>query len=169
MKVIVGLGNPGKKYEGTRHNAGFFVVDALAALYSLTWSMVKPVNSHVAKSGELFLVKPQTYMNDSGVAVSDVLSYYKVSVADLTVIHDDLDITLGEYKIQKGVGPKVHNGLLSIEEYIGVDFTRVRVGIENRDSENRIPGETYVLTPFSTHERTIMEATVGDVIKELTA
>lgn len=167
MKVIVGLGNPGRKYEGTRHNVGFFVVDALAHLYSLSWSMVKPVNAHVAKEADHLLVKPQTYMNDSGVAVLRVLSYYKASVDDLIVVHDDLDIALGEYKIQKGVGPKIHNGLLSIEEHVGSDFTRVRVGIENRDPENRVPGETYVLTPFSLHERTVLEAAIAAIVKEL--
>src|SRR6185369_4075580 len=115
MRLFVGLGNPGKKYEKTRHNVGWLVLDSLQ-IPNTKFEVQKQFNAEVLKIGETILAKPQTFMNDSGVAVSAIVNFYKIEPDNIYVIHDDLDIKLGEYKIQKGKGPKQHNGILSIEE-----------------------------------------------------
>ena len=116
------------------------------------------------------MVKPQMFMNRSGEVVTKIANFYKVTIDDLVVIHDDLDIRLGEYKIQKGVGPKVHNGLTSVEERLGTaDFWRLRIGVDNRiqNSEFRIQGEDYVLADFLPEEKTIIDGVIEKAVKEL--
>jgi PTH1 family peptidyl-tRNA hydrolase len=114
------------------------------------------------------LVKPQTFMNQSGKAVKKLIDQYKIESSDLWVIHDDLDIALGDYKIQKGKGPKLHKGIESIEEKIGkTDFWRVRIGIENRSAENKISGETYVLQDFTEKEIEVIIPTIAKISKEI--
>lgn len=167
-KFIVGLGNPGREYKNTRHNVGFLFLD-----YFLKEVQVRNINTQVYKSitknkskilsentevrmgdKRILLVKPQTYMNLSGQAVMYFIRMYKLDPkVDLIVIHDDLDIRLGEYKIQKGKGPRLHNGIESIETSLGFkDFLRFRIGIDNREAENRISGENYVLQKFQEEE-----------------
>ena len=146
MKLFIGLGNPGNKYKNTRHNVGWMVLDRLVSSFQFpiesqlpSFKFEKSFNAEVLKMQDVLLVKPQTFMNESGKAVKKLVDFYKVDMDDLYVIHDDLDIKLGEYKIQKGVGPKVHGGVNSIENELGKeDFWRVRIGIDNRDSENKI-------------------------------
>jgi PTH1 family peptidyl-tRNA hydrolase len=153
MKALVGLGNVGKKYERTRHNVGFMFVDK----FRDAWH-----------GQDLVFIKPNTMMNNSGEAVRDTSDYYKISPEDIFVVHDDLDLPLGEYKIQFGVGPKVHNGVNSVEKHMKTsDFWRVRIGIDNRDPENRISGEDYVLENFSDKEMDKIENAIFESIKEL--
>jgi len=143
MKLIVGLGNPGEKYLKNRHNVGFMFVDYL--------------EENKAFTSSVHYLKPQTFMNKSGDEVSRKLNFYKLTPADLIVIHDDLDLKLGEYKIQRGKGPKVHNGVNHIEERLGSkDFWRVRLGVDARQQENRQPGESYVLENFLPTEKEIL-------------
>ena len=107
-------------------------------------------------------------MNDSGLAVSKIANFYKIALGDIYVIHGDLDLRLGEYKIQKGVGPKLHYGIASIEEKLGSkDFWRVRVGIDSRTVENRLSGEEYVLQNFNEQEEEVFEATLERLTDEL--
>ena len=140
MKLIVGLGNPGEKYKNNRHNVGFMVVDELAK-YNLP---------------DVVLFKPQKFMNRSGVEVKNLQVR---NLQDLYVVHDDLDIELGKYKISLGKGPKVHNGLRSIYEQLGTkDFWHVRIGIDNRAATDfRGTGEDYVLENFRPKEREIIK------------
>ncbi len=177
MKLIVGLGNPGEKYANTRHNVGFMVVDQIAQMVNGQWSMIKKFNSLIINNKQslannvgqpsTILSKPQTFMNDSGIAVSKMMNFYKIQSSELYIIHDDLDIKLGEYKIQKGIGPKVHNGVNSIEEKLGTkDFWRVRVGVDNRNSENRLPGEEYVLQNFNNMEEKILNKVISEIVGE---
>lgn len=175
MKVIVGLGNPGEKYENNRHNVGFMVVDELgrsldSARDDASFEFVKKFNAEVVQTKEYILVKPQTFMNDSGEAVAKICHFYKVKYEDLYIIHDDLDIQLGNSKIQHGKGPKVHNGLKSVEEKLGTDqFWNVRVGVENREVRGNkgVPGVVYSLQDFRPVEREILEDVIGKVIDEL--
>ena len=188
MKLIIGLGNPGEKYKDTRHNVGFMVVDELARrIANSQWSMVKKFSSLIIDyQSSIIFCKPQTFMNSSGFAVSKLASFYKVSASDIWVIHDDLDIKLGEYKIQKGVGPKLHYGIQSIERSLGTkDFWRVRVGVENRDveftnkktnlikqivsfqSSRRIPGEEYVLQNFTSDEKEVLRGVIDEIVGKL--
>lgn len=167
MKVIVGLGNPGKKYEKNRHNIGHIFIDWMAdQIQSSTPkdSSFLPRSTSSRRKGEptgqeFKAFKTDTFMNNSGQAVKKYVSRFKLQVSsDLLIVHDDLDIKLGEYKIQKGKGPRLHNGIESIEKSLGTtDFWRVRIGVDNRDPEKRIPGEKYVLQDFSQEENIILE------------
>lgn len=174
MKLIVGLGNPGEKYSKNRHNVGFMVVDKLAQEFSSTpvlqFSSNKKFNSLIILTKDFILAKPQTFMNDSGVAVSAICQFYKIKLSDLYIVHDDLDIAIGNYKIQHGKGPQVHNGLRSVEEKLGSDqFWNVRVGVENREVRGNkgIPGVVYSLQDFNGEEKVTIEGVIEKVTKEL--
>ncbi|BDV41792.1 peptidyl-tRNA hydrolase [Geotalea uraniireducens] len=132
-KLIVGLGNPGPKYQWTRHNAGFMVLDCLARTAGIT--MAKKNFSGQYGEGSwrgqrLFLLKPQTFMNLSGRSVAEALRYHKLPLAELIVVHDDLDIPFGRVKLKEGGGHGGHNGLRSLVQELGsADFVRLRIGI----------------------------------------
>ena len=149
MKLFIGLGNPGTKFKNNRHNVGHMASDA---------------------SNRIKILKSNVYMNDSGRFVLSEVNKTKVSLSDLYIIHDDLDIRLGSYKIQFGKGPKVHNGLNDIYEKLkSKDFWHVRVGVDNRDSENRTKGEDYVLEDFKSEEKIILDKVIKEICKKLAA
>jgi PTH1 family peptidyl-tRNA hydrolase len=155
MKLIVGLGNPGEDYKNTRHNAGFLVADELQ-------KMKLPASVVVKKS--------DVFMNDSGSFVRKTADKYKLNPSDLYIIHDDLDIPLGSYKIQFGVGPKIHNGVNSVETELETkDFWRVRIGVDNRQADDRTQGEEYVLQDFTDEERKVLDLTIKKVLIDLIA
>ncbi len=166
MKLIVGLGNPGKKYEKSRHNVGFMVVDRLVAS---GWKKSKSGLVHFAWIGsKVEVIKPQTFMNRSGEAVAYAVGKHSLKLENLYVIHDDLDIALGEYKIQQGKGPKIHNGLNSVTEKLkSENYWRVRVGIENRGEGDKIPGRAYVLQKFSIEEEKILNDAMDSIVEEI--
>jgi peptidyl-tRNA hydrolase, PTH1 family len=173
MKLVVGLGNPGEKYEGTRHNVGFLVADKLVGEKSWSKSKGAPLTYVHIKIGneEVEVIKPSTFMNESGQAVKGPLNKHKeLTTQDVYVIHDDLDIKLGEYKIQLGKGPKVHYGIESVEKCLVTDqFWRVRVGVENRKVRGNmgIPGMKYVLQKFTKEEWEVLDEVVGKIVQEL--
>jgi PTH1 family peptidyl-tRNA hydrolase len=170
MKLIIGIGNPGERYAKTRHNVGFMLVDALAKMVNGQWLMNKKCQSLVISHQSLLLAKPTTFMNNSGLAVASLINFYHIVPSDLYVIHDDLDIVLGEYKVQLAKGPKVHNGLNSIYEKLGThDFWHVRVGIENRklQRDKVTGGREYVLGKFTKEEKEVLDKTVEKVAGEL--
>lgn len=166
MKLIVGLGNPGKEYEGTRHNAGFEFVNKMAG--GDRFGLNKKFEAEILEKDGLILVKPQTFMNESGRAVRKIVDFYKLSLDSLVIVHDDLDINLGEFKIQKGVGPKVHNGIASVEQSLGeTNFWRVRLGIDNRKiQQTNLSGADYVLSRFGQDEREVFKGEIGEAIEE---
>lgn len=181
MKIIIGLGNPGKKYKNTRHNVGFMVLDALASKISnfqfpisnkfsnYNFQLLNKFNAEICIFDDLLLAKPNTFMNDSGNSVSKLATFYKIHATDIWVIHDDLDIKLGSYKIQQGHGPRLHNGVNSIEKKLkSENFWRVRIGVDNRDPNNKISGEEYVLQDFNSEEYEILKGVVSGVVIELT-
>ena len=152
MKLFIGLGNPEKKYINTRHNAGFVVINKL---------LENNINNNIAK-------KSPINMNNSGEFVKKLINYYKISLDNLYIIHDDLDIKLGEYKIQKGKGPKDHNGIISVEEELkSKDFWRIRIGIDNRDVNNFISGEEYTLQKFTEDEYKIINNIAKKIVSEI--
>lgn len=168
MIVIVGLGNVGEKYRNTRHNVGFMLVDYLAKQAGVEFEGQNKFFSEIAKAEEVVFVRPQTMMNSSGKAVSAVVSFYSIEHESLYVVHDDLDLPLGEYKIQFDKGPKIHNGVNSIEETLGSSlFWRVRIGVDNRDPQNRTPGEVYVLQNFTTDELSVINNVIDKASNEL--
>jgi len=167
MYLIVGLGNPGEDYEKTRHNAGFLFINKLAGKEK--FEVDKKMESEVLKKGEIILVKPFTFMNDSGRAVRRIVDFYKLGIENVIIVHDDLDIAFGEYKIQKEKGPKVHNGIKSVEQYLGrADFLRVRIGIDNRQpGVSYGTGADYVLSRMSKEEQKEIDGSMDEAIKEL--
>lgn len=161
IRMIAGLGNPGDEYAQTRHNAGFKAIDELARQANVTYwknqagaevASIK-VNDAEAEGGkrEVILVKPQSYMNTSGGPISKLCAQYKVSVEELLVIHDELDIPAGDVRIKVGGGHAGHNGLRSIIDKMGSrDFSRVRVGIGN--PPGRMPVADFVLKQLRSRE-----------------
>ncbi len=162
MRLIIGLGNPGDAYINNRHNVGHMVIQKLK-------------KSKNAKLKDLVAKNTDCYMNESGEFVKKLVEQYRINSSDLWVIHDDLDIPLGSYKIQKGKGPKLHNGVNSIEENLGTeDFWRVRIGIENRQRGVGEPsyakaseGKEYVLQDFSDEELGILKPVIDEICKKL--
>ncbi len=154
MKLLVGLGNPGDEYARHRHNVGFLAVDALASDYRFApW---KKRFQGTACEGEIggeraVLLKPATYMNDSGRAVGEALRFLKLDVADIIVFHDELDIEPGRVKVKLGGGSAGHNGLKSITQCVGNEYVRVRIGIGHPGHRDAVSG--YVLHDFSKAER----------------
>jgi len=170
MKLIVGLGNPGDKYKNNRHNAGYMFTDYIAKW--LNCYIVKKTKSYLTMQPfnhtTILLAKPLTFMNLSGKAVKKLVTKYKVLKNDLLVVHDDLDIPLGKFKIQKGIGPKLHNGIESIENNLGFkDFWRIRIGIDNRTNTGWIDGETYTLQDFNTEEKKIISSLFPEFLSRL--
>lgn len=155
MKIIIGLGNPGRKYARTRHNAGFAAVDAFAGVLGIDVSLEKYhclVGKSRIDSRDIIIAKPQTYMNESGRSAGAILRYTSASVSDFIVAHDDLDLQLGVVRIKIGGGHGGHNGLRSLIDHLGSsDFIRVRIGI-GRPEPGRDPAD-YVLSPFAVGER----------------
>lgn len=154
MKLIVGLGNPGTQYAGTRHNFGFMIVDQLAAALGAGWRPETKFEALVAaaQTEQLVLAKPQTFMNNSGSAVQKLMQFYKIDPTGVWVIADDLDTSFGRLKVRLGGSAGGHQGLHSIIEHIGPNFIRARAGISlnNRALE---PSESYVLRNFEPAER----------------
>ena len=169
MILIVGLGNPGDEYKNNRHNVGFVTIDNLAQeLANNNFKLDKYSKSYIVKGETYLLAKPTTFMNSSGTAVKKLVTQCNIKNADLWVIHDDLDIRLGDYKIQNGVGPKIHNGLLSIYEKLGTKkFWHIRIGVDNREQDNRIAGEIYVLQNFRKDEIVERDRVINKAIEEL--
>lgn len=153
MKLIIGLGNPEPKYLKNRHNAGYIFIDEI-------------LKRNIPKS--IIAKKTNIFMNDSGSIVKHLLDKYKLNLNDLYIVHDDLDIPLGEFKIQKGIGPKLHYGILSVDEKIKKkDYWRVRIGVDARVVQDRTPGERYVLTDFKPQEEKILLKTIDKAINKL--
>ena len=156
--MIVGLGNPGPEYRMTRHSSGMMLVDRLAERSKSDYGWRKHYGALIYKTPDLVLVKSKdVFMNESGRLLQGLPE------GELYVAHDDLDIRLGEYKIQKGRGPKEHGGVNSIEATYGKDFWRVRIGIDNRTEP--IDGETYVLQKFAVEEKVILDKVLDAIIE----
>lgn len=174
MKLIVGLGNPDTKYQGARHNTGWLAVEQLAGELNLTWNFNKSFNAWLAKSSDYYLVKPATYMNNSGEAVQKILSYYHLAPTDLIVIHDDLDIALGSYKIVTGGSSGGHYGIQSIIERLKTpNFTRIRLGIAtpilDKARKSIWPGAVgrFVLKRFAKDELPLLNEAITKALKTI--
>jgi peptidyl-tRNA hydrolase, PTH1 family len=149
--LIVGLGNPGRKYEDTRHNIGFWVVDELARRHNLTFGKTerKAITADgLIKGKRVLLAKPQTYMNLSGEAVRALIDFYKIDPINLIVAYDDMDLSLGTLRLRKSGSAGGQNGVRNIIQHLGTqDFDRVRCGIDR--PPGRMPAKNYVLHPFT--------------------
>ncbi|MDD4290468.1 MAG: aminoacyl-tRNA hydrolase [Patescibacteria group bacterium] len=168
MKLIIGLGNPGKKYENTKHNAGFLAVDLFADVNNLeNFSENKKLKSEILKTNDYIIAKPLTFMNLSGGAVSLIKEYYKINIKDIIIVYDDLDIELG--KIKSGIfeSSAGHNGIKSIIEKLNsAEFTRIRIGIKNDEFSN-IASEDIVLQKFNADEKEKINIALQETIKKI--
>lgn len=184
MKIIVGLGNPGMDYQNTRHNAGFMLIDHLVEKFQLTLKFDKKfeaefVRTEIIQNGateDLCLFKPMAFMNRSGESLQKFLAYYYSQFLEedegnhLIVAHDDLDLSLGNYALHKGKGPKQHNGLLSIYERMGhKNFWHLRLGVDSRAGERNIPPSDYVLMKMTNQEKLLLDQAIAVVANSLLA
>ncbi|AKM81864.1 TPA: aminoacyl-tRNA hydrolase [Candidatus Berkelbacteria bacterium] len=154
MRLIIGLGNPGEKYEKTRHNIGFLVVGKIAEKRGITFRLESMYDSRYAEMGDfehrIKLVEPQTFMNESGKAVGKTKNFFKVDSEDIWVIHDDVDLEPGKVRINLGGSSAGHKGVQSIIDAIGPEFWRIRIGVGKSD---KIPTESWVLMSFEDTEK----------------
>lgn len=171
-RLIVGLGNPGRQYEQTRHNIGFMCLDAFTAAENGTWHEKKALKSLICElrigQTRIILCKPQTFMNLSGEAVRAVQQFYKITNQDLAVVHDELDIPFGQIRTRQGGGAAGHNGVKSLIQHIDEDFGRIRVGVANEFSP-KVDSADFVLQKFYKTELESMKALateVGSLINE---
>jgi len=192
MILIIGLGNPGEKYKNNRHNAGFIVIDEIKKLQNFpdlefskkfnseisegTLIPILPIQGEGARRAdegekkEALFIKPNAFMNNSGEAVRKILDFYKLTPRDIIVIHDDLDIEIGNYKISSDISSAGHKGVQDIMDRLGTqEFKRVRIGVETAGGrQNRnIPGEDYVLQDFSEEEIEKIKFLAVNIIDEI--
>lgn len=173
MKLIVGLGNPGRQYAKTRHNLGFMVADKLVEMLGYKTHMhtsVEP-DSEIAHDSarEALIAKPMTMMNLSGRAVGRLARYYKLEASDVWVIFDDIDLQFGQLRVRKG-GSSSHNGVKSIIEDIGPNFGQIRFGVANYKLKNPIPADKFVLAKFDSTEASKVDemvAMTAEIMTEL--
>ncbi len=145
VKLIVGLGNPGREYEHTRHNAGFWLVDELARRHGGVFRLEPKFHALLARvrisGSEVWLVKPQDFMNNSGRVTAAVAGFYKFTVEDVLVAHDELDLPAGQARLKQGGGAGGHNGLKDLIAHLGDSFWRIRLGVDH-------PGQRELVTPW---------------------
>ena len=166
----MGLGNPGPEYEHTRHNAGFWFVDAVAAAYATQFRMEKKFHGEIARfyagGHEIWLLKPDTFMNNSGQAVQALARFYKIDLEHILVAHDDLDLPPGTVRLKQGGGHGGHNGLRDIVSKMGGNgFQRLRLGIGHPGDKNKVTG--HVLKKTSTDDQVEIERAIEQAIKVL--
>ena len=170
LKVIVGLGNPGSKYTETRHNAGFWFIEEVARAYSATFRTDKKFHGEVAKVSiegkEIWLLKPDTFMNLSGRAVQSLLSFYRITAEQLLVAHDEIDLDPGTAKLKTGGGHGGHNGLRDIINQLGTkDFHRLRIGVGHPGNKDQVVD--FVLHNASRDERMLIDSDIDDAVRVL--
>lgn len=168
MYIIVGLGNPGAKYENTRHNVGFMVLDELAKSNGIDITKLKYkalIGDGQINGKKVLLVKPQTFMNLSGDAISQIVNFYKCDHDKLLVVYDDLDIGLGSIRIRKNGSAGTHNGMRSVVLRLGfTDFPRIRVGIGDFGNKDIVD---FVIGDFSKNEKEIVDETISEAVKAI--
>ncbi len=163
MTLYVGLGNPGPAYEKSRHNIGFRVIDHLISQIGAKAISKKRFEGELYRKGDLLLLKPLTFMNLSGRSVKAVKDFFKIALEDIVVIHDDIDLALGTIRYKLGGGAGGHNGLRSIDEYIGKEYLRVRIGVGKPARKSEVA--SYVLSAFDNQEEHRVEEIIAYAAK----
>lgn len=166
--LIVGLGNPGRKYRGNRHNIGFMAVDALAAAYNMQSSKVQ--NKAIVANGriqnqQVIIAKPQTYMNSSGDAVGPLARYYKVPPQNVLIVYDELDLPFGTIRLREKGGAGGHNGMKSIINHLGNDFPRMRLGIGRPPGQ--MPAAAHVLQDFGKDDLPLLDDVLAEAVRAI--
>ncbi len=165
MLLLVGLGNPTPNSQDNRHNIGFKIVDAINQNFGL--SKQKPKFKGLLTTGnigetKIYAIKPLTFMNNSGICIRELLEYFKIDAEDVIVFHDDLDVEFGKIKAKFGGSSAGHNGIASIDKFIGKEYSRVRIGIGK--PENKMPVSDFVLNDFSEDEKEHLEKITNNII-----
>ena len=168
MLLFVGLGNPTPDSENNRHNVGFKIIDSINKKYSL--SKQKPKFKGLLTTGNIgnkkvYAIKPLTFMNNSGICIRELIEYFKIDAENVIVFHDDLDVEFGKIKTKFGGSSAGHNGIASIDKFIGKDYSRVRIGIGKPNS--KIDVADYVLQNFDDEELTKIEKTFEDITESI--
>lgn len=169
--LLIGLGNPGKEYDLTRHNAGYLFLDEIISIMSEKKAGSEKKSTHdmllqTFPATGLMLLKPLTYMNRSGVAAKAIVKNTNIRHDQILLVHDDLDIKFGKYKLQLEKSPREHKGVKSVEQELGFkDFWRLRIGIDNR-TDKKISGEAYVLQKFTHDERKLLAEEFTLILKQ---
>ena len=164
MFLICGLGNPGKEYINTRHNVGFNLIDKISSYYDFSpfkKDNKKEVLKGLIDNNPCLLIKPLNFMNLSGQPVQEIMNFYKIGKNKLYVIHDDIDLELGKIKVKLGGGNGGHNGLLNIDEMIGNEYYRLRIGIDHPGLKDMV--SNYVLNNFNKDEKNIIEEKISKI------
>jgi len=166
--VLVGLGNPETKYSMNRHNVGFMTIDNIVKKYSLS-KFKNKFKSHIItdqlNGNSIILVKPQTFMNLSGQSINEIKNFYKLENNQIIVIHDDLDLKIGDLKTKIGGGSGGHNGLKSIDSHIGKEYVRIRIGIGHPGNKNLV--NNYVLSDFNNDDLVIINRLINNISSNL--
>ena len=168
MILLVGLGNPTPNSQDNRHNIGFKIIDAINQKFSL--SKQKPKFKGLLTTGnisgkKIYAIKPLTFMNNSGVCIRELIEYFKINSENVIVFHDDLDIDFGKIKAKFGGSSAGHNGIESIDKFIGKDYSRVRIGIGK--PKEKISASDYVLNDFNDEEKENLEKITNDIIDSI--
>jgi len=168
MLLLVGLGNPSPDNEHNRHNIGFKVIDAINKKFSL--SKQKPkfkglLTTGIIEDKKVYAIKPLTFMNNSGQAIRELIEYFKIDLKDVFVFHDDLDIEFGKIKAKFAGSSAGHNGIESIDKFIGKDYSRIRIGIGRPDSEDEVA--EHVLKNFDEEEKEKMIYTIKKITSSI--
>jgi len=168
MILLVGLGNPTPDSNDNRHNIGFKIIDAINKKFGL--SKQKPKFKGLLTTGnisnkKIYAIKPLTFMNNSGICIRELIEYFKIDVEDVIVFHDDLDVDFTKIKTKFGGSSAGHNGIASIDKFIGKEYSRVRIGIGKPDS--KIEVSDFVLTNFTDEEKTKLEKVVQNIIQSM--
>ena len=168
MILLVGLGNPTPNSQDNRHNIGFKIIDEIKQKFSL--SKQKPKFKGLLTTGDIsnkkvYAIKPLTFMNNSGICIRELIEYFRIDVEDVIVFHDDLDIDFGKIKTKLGGSSAGHNGITSIDKFIGKEYSRVRVGIGK--PETKISASDYVLNNFNDEEKTELVKITTNIIDSM--
>ncbi len=176
MKIIAGLGNPGKKYDGTKHNTGFMALNYFLQKNSLTLEREKFEGKYTKQKiagNDVILLEPQTFMNDSGRSVAQFARFFKVNPQDILIIHDDMDMPLSKIRIRANGKSGGHNGIKSIIRDLGTsDFNRLKIGIRHPDNVTEASVVSWVLSQFNTEQQKLMDTayvTASEVISDFIA
>lgn len=170
LALIVGLGNPGSEYERARHNVGFWAVEKIAATHAATFRSEAKFHGEACKithaGQQIWLLKPQTYMNNSGQSLAAMARFYKISSQEILVVHDDLDLPVGTVRLKIGGGHGGHNGLRDIVNHLSSkDFNRLRIGIGHPGNSRDVTN--YVLKTASSEDQTKLESAISDALEHL--
>ena len=166
--LFVGLGNPGEKYKNNRHNVGFMALDCLSEFHKFGRSRTKFLGRTAMGSLEerkLISFKPQTFMNESGRAVREASNFYKIGPERIIVFHDELDLPFGQVRVKKGGGHAGHNGLKSIDENIGIEYYRIRIGINHPGDKDKVTN--HVLSDLSKEDAEILQKILTSIAKNI--